>query len=61
MTIKERVELQEAKIRLQRVGDGLCAKGYSLIPKDICKVIHYIEQILDDDLYGRHERREKDG
>jgi hypothetical protein len=59
MMLNERVELNEIKIRLQSVADHESRFGRALIAKDICKLIHDVEKILDDDLYGRYEKREK--
>lgn len=56
MTLNERVILHEAKLMLQSVADKESTRGSGLIAKDICKVIHNIEIILDDDLYGRYEK-----
>ena len=56
MTLDERVKLHEAKLMIQSVGDKESTRGSGLIAKDICKVVHDIERILDDDLYGRYEK-----
>ena len=50
MTIRERVELQEAKLRIAEVRMKALDRDQELLQTQLGKIIETIEKVLDDDM-----------
>ena len=56
MTVRERVELQEAKLRIAEVRMKALDRDQELLQIQLGKVIETIEKVLDDDMRGKFEK-----
>lgn len=59
MTIRERVELQEAKLRIAEVRMKALDRDQELLQIQLGKVIETIEKVLDDDMRGKFAKEKE--
>lgn len=59
MTIRERVELQEAKLRIAEVRMKALDRDQELLQIQLGKIIETIEKVLDDDMHKKFSKEKE--